>query len=83
MDKYLVLVPETGLTPQITAKLREYLSTISVYWHSQLSDGQKSSIWGAVYNSEIKVVIGTRSAMFLLLKNPENDYRRRGARYVI
>ena len=65
----LVLVPEIGLTPQITAKLREYLSTISVYWHSQLSDGQKSSIWGAVYNSEIKVVIGTRSAMFLPFKN--------------
>lgn len=65
----LVLVPEIGLTPQTTAKLRQHLKASSVYWHSQLSDGQKSGVWGAVYNGEIEVVIGTRSALFLPFKN--------------
>ncbi|MEE2770545.1 MAG: primosomal protein N' [Pseudomonadota bacterium] len=65
----LVLVPEIGLTPQTTAKLRQHLKANSVYWHSQLSDGQKSSIWGAVYDKSVEVVIGTRSALFLPFKN--------------
>ncbi|MDG2347895.1 MAG: primosomal protein N' [Gammaproteobacteria bacterium] len=65
----LVLVPEIGLTPQTTAKLRQHLNASSVYWHSQLSDGQKSSVWGAVYHADIEVVIGTRSALFLPFKN--------------
>lgn len=65
----LVLVPEIGLTPQTTAKLRQHLNANSVYWHSQLSDGQKASVWGAVYHADIEVVIGTRSALFLPFKN--------------
>lgn len=65
----LVLVPEIGLTPQTTAKLRQHLNASSVYWHSQLSDGQKASVWGAVYHADIEVVIGTRSALFLPFNN--------------
>lgn len=65
----LVLVPEIGLTPQTTSKLRQHLNAHSVYWHSQLSDGQKASVWGAVFNADIEVVIGTRSALFLPYKN--------------
>lgn len=65
----LVLVPEIGLTPQITAKMRQHLDAPSIYWHSQLSDGQKSGVWEGVFNHDIGVVIGTRSAIFLPFKN--------------
>lgn len=65
----LILVPEIGLTPQTTEKIRRHVTATLCYWHSQLAEGQKSGIWEAVYNQTIHVVVGTRSALFLPFQN--------------
>lgn len=65
----LILVPEIGLTPQTTEKIRRHVNGTLCYWHSQLAEGQKSGIWEAIYKQEINVVVGTRSALFLPFQN--------------
>ncbi|BDA70859.1 primosomal protein N' [Calothrix sp. PCC 7716] len=65
----LVLVPEIGLTPQLTDRFRaRFGSKVSVY-HSGLSDGERYDTWRQMLNKEPQVVIGTRSAIFAPLSN--------------
>ncbi len=65
----LVLVPEIGLTPQLTDRFRaRFGSKVSVY-HSALSDGERYDTWRQMLEGEPQVVIGTRSAIFAPLPN--------------
>lgn len=65
----LVLVPEIGLTPQLTDRFRaRFGSKVSVY-HSALSDGERYDTWRQMLTGEPQVVIGTRSAIFAPLPN--------------
>ncbi|RUR87019.1 primosomal protein N' [Chlorogloeopsis fritschii PCC 6912] len=65
----LVLVPEIGLTPQLTDRFRaRFGNKISVY-HSALSDGERYDTWRQMLTGEPQVVIGTRSAIFAPLPN--------------
>ncbi|MEM7713004.1 MAG: primosomal protein N' [Cyanobacteria bacterium P01_A01_bin.68] len=65
----LVLVPEIGLTPQLTDRFRARFGTkVSVY-HSALSDGERYDTWRQMLAGEPQVVIGTRSAIFAPLPN--------------
>ena len=65
----LVLVPEIGLTPQLTDRFRNRFGTkVSVY-HSALSDGERYDTWRQMLAGEPQVVIGTRSAIFAPLPN--------------
>jgi primosomal protein N' (replication factor Y) (superfamily II helicase) len=65
----LVLVPEIGLTPQLTDRFRaRFGSRVRVY-HSALSDGERYDTWRYLLNNEPQVVIGTRSAVFAPLPN--------------
>ncbi|MBV6626327.1 MAG: primosomal protein N' [Rivularia sp. (in: Bacteria)] len=65
----LVLVPEIGLTPQLTDRFRaRFGSKVSVY-HSALSDGERYDTWRQMLAGEAQVVIGTRSAIFAPLPN--------------
>ncbi|WP_392532889.1 primosomal protein N' [Nostoc sp. C117] len=65
----LVLVPEIGLTPQLTDRFRaRFGSKVSVY-HSALSDGERYDTWRQMLTGEPQVVIGTRSAVFAPLPN--------------
>jgi primosomal protein N' (replication factor Y) (superfamily II helicase) len=65
----LVLVPEIGLTPQLTDRFRaRFGSKVSVY-HSGLSSGERYDTWRQMLNREPQVVIGTRSAVFAPLSN--------------
>jgi primosomal protein N' (replication factor Y) (superfamily II helicase) len=65
----LVLVPEIGLTPQLTDRFRaRFGSKVSVY-HSALSDGERYDTWRHMLTGEPQVVIGTRSAVFAPLPN--------------
>ena len=65
----LVLVPEIGLTPQLTDRFRARFGTkVSVY-HSALSDGERYDTWRQMLAGEPQVVIGTRSAIFAPLHN--------------
>ncbi|MDZ8109038.1 MAG: primosomal protein N' [Nostoc sp. DedQUE12a] len=65
----LVLVPEIGLTPQLTDRFRaRFGNKVSVY-HSGLSDGERYDTWRQMLTGEPQVVIGTRSAIFAPLPN--------------
>jgi primosomal protein N' (replication factor Y) len=66
----LVLVPEIGLTPQLTDRFRARFgdARVNVY-HSQLADGERFDTWRQMLNGNAQVVIGTRSAVFAPLPN--------------
>ena len=70
MDKQvIVMVPEIALTPQtLNIFHKRYGKDIAVF-HSALSAGQRTDEWKRVNNGEVKIVIGTRSAVFAPLKN--------------
>ncbi|WP_084227396.1 primosomal protein N', partial [Nostoc sp. KVJ20] len=68
-ESALVLVPEIGLTPQLTDRFRaRFGNKVSVY-HSALSDGERYDTWRQMLAGEPQVVIGTRSAVFAPLPN--------------
>ena len=60
----LVLVPEIGLTPQLTDRFRARFGTKVCVYHSALSDGERYDTWRQMLTGEPQVVIGTRSAVF-------------------
>ncbi len=66
----LLIVPEIGLTPQLTDRFRARFgdSKVNVY-HSQLSDGEKFDTWRWMLTDTAQIVIGTRSAVFAPLNN--------------
>ncbi|GHA82485.1 primosomal protein N' [Cognatilysobacter bugurensis] len=63
----LVLVPEIGLTPQTLARFRARLGVPVHVLHSGLSDGERARTWAACARGEARVIVGTRSAVFLPL----------------
>ena len=63
----LVLVPEIGLTPQTLARFRGRLGVPVHALHSGLSDGERARVWAACTNGQARVVVGTRSAVFVPL----------------
>ncbi len=61
----LFLLPEISLTKQIVQRLeRKYARQLGFY-HQKLSDFERVEVWRKVRNREIKVLIGTRNALFL------------------
>jgi len=62
-ESALVLVPEIGLTPQLTDRFRARFPRVCVY-HSALSDGERYDTWRQMLAGEAQVVIGTRSCVF-------------------
>ncbi|MBW4619273.1 MAG: primosomal protein N' [Cyanosarcina radialis HA8281-LM2] len=60
----LVLVPEIGLTPQLTDRFRARFGNQVCVYHSALSDGERYDTWRQMLAGEPQVVIGTRSAVF-------------------
>ncbi len=62
----LVLVPEIGLTPQLTDRFcRRFGKERVLIYHSSLSEGERFDTWRYLLLGEAKVIIGTRSAIFL------------------
>ena len=66
----LVLVPEIGLTPQLVSRLQERLGIEPALLHSALSDLQRLASWRAARNGAARLLVGTRSAVFVPLANP-------------
>jgi primosomal protein N' (replication factor Y) len=60
----LVLVPEIGLTPQLTDRFRARFGSKVCVYHSALSGGERYDTWRQMLSGEPQVVIGTRSAVF-------------------
>ena len=63
----LVLVPEIGLTPQTLARFRARLGVPVHALHSGLGDSERARTWAAAARGEARVIVGTRSAVFLPL----------------
>lgn len=65
----LVLVPEIGLTPQLTDRFRARFGAGVQIYHSGLSDGERYDTWRQMLSGIPQIAIGTRSAVFLPLAN--------------
>ena len=63
----LVLVPEIGLTPQALARFRARLGVPVHALHSGLTDHERAATWLAAARGQARVVVGTRSAVFVPL----------------
>ncbi|WP_245539516.1 primosomal protein N' [Thiomicrorhabdus arctica] len=64
----LVLVPEIGLTPQMVARFEAQLQTRVATLHSGLNDAERHCAWHLVRTGQVKVLLGTRSALFTPFK---------------
>lgn len=65
----IMLVPEIGLTPQMTTRFQARFGDQIAVLHSGLSDGEKHDEWLKLYHQKARVVVGARSAIFAPLKN--------------
>lgn len=65
----LILVPEIGLTPQLTDRFKARFGNKICVYHSALSDGERYDTWRQMLTVTSQVVIGTRSAIFAPLPN--------------
>ncbi|HEX9912549.1 MAG TPA: primosomal protein N', partial [candidate division Zixibacteria bacterium] len=65
----LVLVPEISLTPQIIFRFKSVFGESVGSYHSSLSPGERFDAWRGIKSGKIKVVVGTRSAIFSPLSN--------------
>ncbi len=61
----LLLVPEIGLTPQLERRVSRALGVTASCFHSGMTDTQRHKTWWGARTGDAKVVIGTRSAVFL------------------
>jgi primosomal protein N' (replication factor Y) len=90
-QQVLILVPEIGLTPQLVNRLQERLGIVPAVMHSGLSDVQRLSAWRNARSGVARLVVGTRSAVFvpmpdlgLIVIDEEHDHsfkQQEGLRY--
>jgi len=76
----LILVPEIGLTPQLTQRFLYHLNTSIVVLHSAMNDRQRYAAWHAAASNHARLIIGTRSSIFtplpelgLIIVDEEHD----------
>lgn len=65
----IVMVPEIALTPQTLNLFRNRYGADVAVFHSALSAGQRMDEWKRVRNGNVRIVVGTRSAVFAPLEN--------------
>ena len=65
----LVLVPEIILTPEIAKRFKSYFQNQVGIWNSDMTYSEKKWTWNNLIKDKIKIIIGTRSAIFLPIKN--------------
>ncbi len=66
----LFLAPEIALASQLTQRIaRKFGINEVAIWHSSISDGEKYDVWQRLYNNEIRILAGARSAVFAPLQN--------------
>ncbi|MBQ6841205.1 MAG: primosomal protein N' [Bacilli bacterium] len=65
----IVLVPEICLTTQTVKRFYNRFGSDVAIFHSGLSNGEKYDEYKKIYNNEVKIVVGTRSSIFVPLKN--------------
>lgn len=65
----IVLVPEISLTHQIAKRFYEAFGSDVAILHSSLSNGEKYDEYLKIARGEVRIVVGTRSAIFAPLSN--------------
>ena len=65
----IVLVPEIALTPQTVSIFASYFGDGVAVLHSALGTGERYDEWKRIKNGAVRVVVGTRSAVFAPLTN--------------
>jgi len=65
----IVLVPEISLTPQLMNRFRSRFGDNIALIHSRLSAGERYDEWRRIKRREVKITIGTRSAVFTPFEN--------------
>lgn len=71
----LMLVPEINLTPQLETAVRARFADLVApeeiaIFHSGLADGERLKAWADAQRGKLKVLLGTRMAIFAPLDNP-------------
>lgn len=66
----LILVPEINLTPQTLQRFEERFNVPIAVLHSQISEKQRAIGWKQAQLGHAKIILGTRLAAFVPLKNP-------------
>ncbi|MHA3045393.1 replication restart helicase PriA [Riemerella anatipestifer] len=65
----LLLLPEIALTKQIIRRLEKKYGDLIGFYHQKLTDFERVEVWRKVKLNKIKVLIGTRNALFLPYQN--------------
>ncbi len=65
----LFLLPEIVLTTQLIRNFKDRFNFEPEIWHSKITPSNKEKIFHSVISGNIRVLIGTRSALFLPFKN--------------
>ena len=65
----LILIPEIGLAPQAEERFRDYFGDRVMSFHSAKNDREKVDAWLGASKGLIDVIIGTRSSVFLPMKD--------------
>ena len=66
----LILAPEIGLIPQLIDRFSRRFNNVVYEYHSNCSSSHRTVVWKKIINAnEPLIVIGTRSAVFLPIKN--------------
>lgn len=65
----ILLVPEISLTPQVVDTFKSYFGNIVTEIHSNLSKTEKLRRYELIKKGDVKIIIGTRSALFAPVSN--------------
>ncbi|TMB52022.1 MAG: primosomal protein N' [Chloroflexi bacterium] len=65
----IVLVPEVSLVPQLGDRLSGIFGERLTVLHSALSAGERHDSWWRILRGEVRVVLGTRTAIFAPLQD--------------
>jgi len=65
----LYLLPEIALTSQIIRRLQKHFGGYIGIYHSKFSQNERIEIWNKIKSSELKIVLGVRSSLFLPFEN--------------
>ncbi|MEJ7627025.1 MAG: primosomal protein N' [Ferruginibacter sp.] len=64
-EQVLYLLPEIALTAQIIRRLQKHFGGNIAIYHSKFNNQERIELWNKIRTSEIKILLGARSAIFL------------------
>ncbi len=65
----LLLVPDLGFIPSLAAALEPVFPGRIGVWHARLTPKKRAEAWAGAFAGKYKVIIATRSGVFLAFKN--------------